>query len=395
MDNFSTKVPTPCGESALPKAKLESASSVLSMIRKTSRKKVNCFSALISSFKDLKFHRNDIDTVTLNLSSLAAHSRNHKLWGSVEVVEASLSTTSTLPLQWTFFDDIRGFSVDVIEAVVRLLPYQITYKFTHFDGSSDELINKVAYETFDVAIGDIVTTGGHKQHVVKAKTNELNNFWWLLTTFTPQLWVMIATFYHLVKVLGFKRRNIRTIASMNDYEEALSSGSIKDAFLLTPYAKVFLAKHCAHFTEIKSTHHDNLGGFGFVFSKGSHLAHDISAAILELEESGELRQMEEEMWGFFYCERKLLETSMIQTVRASPFHGLFLLSGVNTKALLQSPKGETLLIETAPLSSHTTIPRTIEWHEINLPDRWKLEGATGPVAPSPIRNTSLSEISQH
>lgn len=107
MDNFSTKVPTPCGESALPKAKLESASSVLSMIRKTSRKKVNCFSALISSFKDLKFHRNDIDTVTLNLSSLAAHSRNHKLWGSVEVVEASLSTTSTLPLQWTFFDDIR------------------------------------------------------------------------------------------------------------------------------------------------------------------------------------------------------------------------------------------------------------------------------------------------
>lgn len=72
------------------------------------------------------------------------------------------------------------------------------------------------------------------------------------------------TIWHLVKVLGFKRRNIRTIASMNDYEEALSSGRIKTAFLLTPYAKVFLAKHCAHFTEIKSTHPFNLGGFGFV-----------------------------------------------------------------------------------------------------------------------------------
>ncbi|MFQ6643854.1 hypothetical protein Gotur_017668 [Gossypium turneri] len=70
-------------------------------------------------------------------------------------------------------------------------------------------------------------------------------------------------------------------------------------------------------------------------------------------------------------------------------------SVVNTKTLLQSPKGETLLIETDTTRSHTTIPRTIQWHEINLPDKWKLEGATDPVAPTPMRNTSLSEISQH
>ncbi|KAH1032269.1 hypothetical protein J1N35_044443 [Gossypium stocksii] len=47
-------------------------------------------------------------------------------------------------------------------------------------------------------------------------------------------------------------------------------------------------------------------------------------------------------------------------------------SVVNTKALLQSPKGETLLIEVDTSRSHTTIPRTIQWHEINLPDKWKL-----------------------
>ncbi|MFQ6636211.1 hypothetical protein Gotur_013169, partial [Gossypium turneri] len=68
---------------------------------------------------------------------------------------------------------------------------------------------------------------------------------------------------------------------------------------------------------------------------------------------------------------------------------------VNTKALLQSPKGETLLIETDTSRSYTTIPRTIQWYEIKLPDRWKLEVATDPVAPTPIRNTLLSEISQH
>ncbi|KAH1039173.1 hypothetical protein J1N35_040916, partial [Gossypium stocksii] len=67
----------------------------------------------------------------------------------------------------------------------------------------------------------------------------------------------------------------------------------------------------------------------------------------------------------------------------------------NTKAILQSPKGETLLIETDTSRSHTTISRIIQWHEINLPDRWKLEDATDPVTPTPIRNTSLSEISQH
>ncbi|KAH1130634.1 hypothetical protein J1N35_002012 [Gossypium stocksii] len=68
-------------------------------------------------------------------------------------------------------------------------------------------------------------------------------------------------------------------------------------------------------------------------------------------------------------------------------------SVVNTKALLQSPKGETFLIKTDTSRSYTTIPRTIQWHEINLPNRWKLEGATDSVALTPIRNTSLSEIS--
>nr|KJB43511.1 hypothetical protein B456_007G206500 [Gossypium raimondii] len=68
---------------------------------------------------------------------------------------------------------------------------------------------------------------------------------------------------------------------------------------------------------------------------------------------------------------------------------------VNTKVLLQNPKEETLLIETDTLRSQTIILRTIQWHEINLPDMWKLDGATDPVAPTPIRSTSLSEISQH
>ncbi|KAK8495034.1 hypothetical protein V6N12_073657 [Hibiscus sabdariffa] len=133
------------------------------------------------------------------------------------------------------------------------------------------------------------------------------------------------TIFHLVKVLGFKRSNIRITASFNDYEQALSSGSIKAAFLSTPYAKVLLAKHCTDFTEIKSTHDYDLGGFGFVFPKGSHLASDISAAILELEENGKLLQLEEQMPDVFYCSRGQFEDASIQSVGPRPFYGIFIL----------------------------------------------------------------------
>ncbi|MFQ6653303.1 hypothetical protein Gotur_024767 [Gossypium turneri] len=89
----------------------------------------------------------------------------------------------------------------------------------------------------------------------------------------------------------------------------------------------------------------------------------------------------------------LFGTEVLTLVYRLHFKAMY--SVVNTKALLQSPKGETLLIETDTTRSHTTIPRTIQWHEINLPDKWKLEGPTDPVAPTSIRNTSLSEISQY
>ncbi|KAK8495032.1 hypothetical protein V6N12_073655 [Hibiscus sabdariffa] len=106
MDDFITKVPTPCGEPVLPKAKLETAYSVLYLIRKNSRK-LSCFSAIISSFKDIKFQREDTDMITFNLTSLAAHSRNQKLWGIVEMDEASLKTTSGFPIEWAFSEDIE------------------------------------------------------------------------------------------------------------------------------------------------------------------------------------------------------------------------------------------------------------------------------------------------
>ncbi|XWS41911.1 hypothetical protein CRYUN_Cryun17cG0122800 [Craigia yunnanensis] len=72
------------------------------------------------------------------------------------------------------------------------------------------------------------------------------------------------TVSYLVKSLGFKRKNIRNIASVDDCAKALSSGNIKAAFLLMPDAKVFLAKYCRAFTKSGTAY--NLGNFGFVIS---------------------------------------------------------------------------------------------------------------------------------
>ncbi|KAF2295244.1 hypothetical protein GH714_032275 [Hevea brasiliensis] len=52
--------------------------------------------------------------------------------------------------------NIRGFSIDVFEAAVRLLPYKLRYKMVPFNGSNDDLLKEVSLKTLDAAAGDIV-----------------------------------------------------------------------------------------------------------------------------------------------------------------------------------------------------------------------------------------------
>ncbi|XP_021295254.1 uncharacterized protein LOC110424886 isoform X1 [Herrania umbratica] len=66
-------------------------------------------------------------------------------------------------------------------------------------------------------------------------------------------------------------------------------------------------------------------------------------------------------------------------------------SVINTQALIHSPKGETLLIQTDMTRSHTVIPRTIQWHQVQLPNRWKIKRATNLA---PIQNTEINNVAQ-
>ncbi|KAF6175243.1 hypothetical protein GIB67_030461 [Kingdonia uniflora] len=131
---------------------------------------------------------------------------------------------------------------------------------------------------------------------------------------------------YLVKVLGFNEHNIVKISSIDEYPEALSRGNIMAAFFVTLHAKVFLAKYCYGFTMAGPTF--KLGGFGFVFPKGSPLAFDISEAILKVTESGDMQRLEQNMLSSSNCST--LSSNLIignPSLSHKPFSGLFLISG--------------------------------------------------------------------
>ncbi|KAJ6344702.1 hypothetical protein OIU76_006264 [Salix suchowensis] len=128
--------------------------------------------------------------------------------------------------------------------------------------------------------------------------------------------------HYLTNILHFKPENIRKFDSENDYLEAFETGKIKAAFLVEPHAKVFLGKHCESFTQAESTF--QLGGFGYVFPKGSPLVFDMSEAILKVIESGEMGQLKESLSPPKCSSDASRDNSRLDL---EPFAGLFILSG--------------------------------------------------------------------
>ncbi|KAL2498262.1 Glutamate receptor 2.7 [Abeliophyllum distichum] len=139
---------------------------------------------------------------------------------------------------------------------------------------------------------------------------------------------------YLINVLHFKAENIRKINSINDYPSAFDKGEILAAFYVAPHAKVFLAKYCKGYTMTGPIF--KLGGFGFVFPKGSPLAIDISEAILKVTQNGEVNQLEKHMLSFSNCSTSLTQVAdTIGSLGPEPVSGLFKISGsISTIAIL-------------------------------------------------------------
>ncbi|KAL7249639.1 hypothetical protein ACSBR1_011763 [Camellia fascicularis] len=100
---------------------------------------------------------------------------------------------------------------------------------------------------------------------------------------------------YLKDVLGFKSTNLKNFSSPQECAQALKSGEIAALFLVAPFAKLFLAMYCKSFILAGPSY--KIGGFGFVFPKGSPMLADINEALLKVAESGTLGELENSMTG--------------------------------------------------------------------------------------------------
>ena len=61
----------------------------------------------------------------------------------------------------------------------------------------------------------------------------------------------------------------------------------------------------------------------------------------------------------------------------------------NTKALKQSPKGETILLQFDPSNSRSFVPKRIKWEEVTLPESWIIPNV---IPPKSIENSKVEYI---
>ncbi|KAD6794515.1 hypothetical protein E3N88_05411 [Mikania micrantha] len=138
---------------------------------------------------------------------------------------------------------------------------------------------------------------------------------------------------YLVDVLGFKRQNIRPFTSPEEYAHALGKKEIAAVFLVAPYAKLFLTKYCKMSITAGNTFGE--AGFGFAFPKGSPMVSDFTKALLNMSESGALRDFKKRMLGSERCEDLEGNQDDYDRLGIDSFWSLFLLAGgISTLALV-------------------------------------------------------------
>ncbi|XVE70082.1 hypothetical protein DITRI_Ditri10aG0043300 [Diplodiscus trichospermus] len=338
---------------------------------------------------------------------------------------------------------VTGFSIEVFEAVVKRLPYQLPFVLVPFYGSYDDMVVEVHSKGLDAAVGDTEIMAYRYQYaefsqpyiesdlrmVVTEKPDKSKEQWLFMKTFTGRMWLITVAMHifigfviwliehgensdlnrfgavlwfsitviffaqreplrsnlsrfvlapwlfailiisasftaslasmltisrlqpsvsdigtllrtnapvgcngnsfivrYLINVVGFKLENIKKIDSINDYPDAFKNGDIQAAFFVVPHAKVFLAKYCKGYTMTGPTF--KLGGFGFVFPKGSRLAYDFSEAILKATESGEMPRLDDYLLSSYNsCSPSTSMSYDSSSLGPRPFAGLFLISG--------------------------------------------------------------------
>ncbi|BFG21321.1 hypothetical protein CerSpe_075950 [Prunus speciosa] len=105
-----------------------------------------------------------------------------------------------------------GFCIDVFEAAIRALPYEVNYDFVPFEiginASHNDLVYQVFNQTFDAVVGDTTITSERSQNVCFTTpytdlgvgmlvSNEKEDMWIFLRPLSADLWITSAGFFIL------------------------------------------------------------------------------------------------------------------------------------------------------------------------------------------------------
>ncbi|KAG0482172.1 hypothetical protein HPP92_010256 [Vanilla planifolia] len=135
-----------------------------------------------------------------------------------------------------------------------------------------------------------------------------------------------------LKRLNFKETNLIAYNSPEDYQAALSNGSVAAIFDEIPYLKVFLNKYCGKYAMVGPTYKTD--GFGFVFPRGSPLAPEVSRSILKLLESDKMVDIEKSLYQNMSCSIQEEDDTNSSSLSFHSFWGLFLITGVASMTAL-------------------------------------------------------------
>ncbi|XAR56500.1 hypothetical protein NMG60_11037017, partial [Bertholletia excelsa] len=132
-------------------------------------------------------------------------------------------------------------------------------------------------------------------------------------------------FNYLVHALNFSSHRVLEYETPEEIARELRSKRVAAVFLEAPLAKLFLARYCRSFVTAGANY--KIGGYGFVFQKGSPLLSDVNVALLEVMDTGTLRRLEDESITTESCID--VESSDVDSLSLNPgsFWVLFMLTG--------------------------------------------------------------------
>ncbi|KAF2313057.1 hypothetical protein GH714_008936 [Hevea brasiliensis] len=218
---------------------------------------------------------------------------------------------------------VKGYCIDVFDAVVKALPYALTYEYIPFakpDGRSAGTYDDMVYHctwslTSLLTVQQLLPTVTDVNQLIK------NGHY---VGYLEGSFVL-----GLLKGLGFDESKLKVYSSTDECDELFSKGSgnggIAAAFDEVPSMKLFLAQYCSKYTMIEPTF--KTAGFGFAFPKGSPLVPDVSRAILNVK--GDKMKEIEQAW--FGKQRNCPDPSTSVSsncLSLQSFWGLFLITGI-------------------------------------------------------------------